>query len=87
MKKSNLALTKFKPFIITTIVIITIIIAVAIIIMNHEVDGNENVKKKQQQRLDYKQNNNTAGPSHIFVYISSKSIARVGDKTSWWDVL
>ena len=80
MKKSNLALTKFKPFIITTIVIITIIIAVAIIIMNHEVDGNENVKKKR--RLDYKQNNNTAGASHIFVYISSKSIARVGDKTS-----
>ena len=74
MKKSNLALTKFKPFIITTIVIIIVII------MNHEVDGNENVKKKR--RLDYKQNNNTAGASHIFVYISSKSIARLGDKTS-----
>ena len=41
MKKSNLALTKFKPFIITTIVIIIVII------MNHEVDGNENVKKKK----------------------------------------
>ena len=40
MKKSDLAPTKFKPFIITTIVIIIIII------MNHEVDGNDNVKKK-----------------------------------------
>ena len=67
-------------------VIITIIIAVAIIIMNHEVDGNEYVKKREK-RLDYKQNNNTAGASHIFVYISSTSIARLGDKTSWWDVL